>query len=77
MILVAEMNADKALSLLWQAARPSPHLREAVELVEIKIARLEALLSDAINGASDEHLIQGLQLIDGKVADEPLAGDSE
>lgn len=34
------MNVDQALSLLWQAARPSPHLREAVELIEAEITRL-------------------------------------
>lgn len=36
-------SVDQALSLLWQAARPSPHLREAVELVESEIHRLRAV----------------------------------
>lgn len=56
---------NQALSLLWQAARLSPPLREAVETVEIKIARLESLLDDAFNGCSPEWITEQRTLIDG------------
>ena len=35
------------LSLLWQAARISPHLRVAVERVEAEIQRLVGLLDES------------------------------
>lgn len=42
------MSVDQALSLLWQAARPSPPLREAVELVEKEISELRQELRSHI-----------------------------
>jgi hypothetical protein len=34
-----DVAVDQALSLLWHAARISPHLRQAVEIVEQEIQR--------------------------------------
>lgn len=56
------MNVDQALSLLWQAARPSPHLREAVELIETEIARLRAEVETLRN--SEHRLAERVAEID-------------